>query len=113
MQRQLGVWGGYGIEGLEGGRFATESDRKPYGWGQKFGRNDQDVYVVDLNSGARTKALEKVRHYFGGSSTGYLKNYNYDNRLRYSSPPHAATLSSAAFQVIQWAEIQNPAGLPP
>jgi hypothetical protein len=49
---------------------------------------------------------------FGGSGTGYLKNYNYDARLRYSSPPHAATLSSAAFRVIQWAEIQNPAGLP-
>jgi hypothetical protein len=49
---------------------------------------------------------------FGGSGTGYLKNYNYDTRLRYSSPPHAATLSSAAFRVIQWAEIQNPAGLP-
>jgi len=41
-----------------------------------------------------------------------LKNYNYDSRLVYSSPPHAATLSSAAFRVIQWAEIQNPAGLP-
>jgi hypothetical protein len=50
---------------------------------------------------------------FGGSGTGYLKNYNYDNRLRYSSPPHVATLSSAAFQVIQWADIQNPPGLPP
>jgi hypothetical protein len=49
---------------------------------------------------------------FGGSPTGYLKNYNYDDRLVFSSPPHAATLSSAAFRVIQWAEIQNPAGLP-
>ncbi|MDP9210354.1 MAG: hypothetical protein M3O65_18070, partial [Actinomycetota bacterium] len=49
---------------------------------------------------------------FGGGGTGYLKNYNYDTRLVYSSPPHAATLSSAAFRVIQWAEIQNPAGLP-
>jgi hypothetical protein len=50
---------------------------------------------------------------FGGSPSGYLKSYNYDNRLRYSSPPHAATLSSAAFRTIQWAEIANPAGLPP
>ena len=33
---------------LEGGRYATEIDRKPYGWGWKFGRNDEDVYVVDL-----------------------------------------------------------------
>jgi hypothetical protein len=49
---------------------------------------------------------------FGGSPTGYLKNYNYDSRLVFSSPPHAASLSTAAFRVIQWAEIQNPAGLP-
>jgi hypothetical protein len=47
-----------------------------------------------------------------GASTGYLKNYNYDGRLQFSSPPHAATLSSASFRVIQWAEIQNPTGLP-
>ncbi len=47
-----------------------------------------------------------------GASTGYLKNYSYDGRLQFSSPPHAATLSSAAFRVIQWAEIQNPTGLP-
>ena len=25
---------------------------------------------------------------FGGSNTGYTKNYNYDDRLRYVSPPH-------------------------
>lgn len=55
---------------LEGGRFATELDRKPYGWGWKFGRDDQDVWVVDLNSGERKKVLEKVRHYYGGNSTG-------------------------------------------
>jgi hypothetical protein len=48
----------------------------------------------------------------GGSGTGYLKNYGYDSRLQYASPPHAATLSSAAFRVNQWAEIQNPTGLP-
>ncbi len=55
---------------LEGGRFATEIDRKPYGWGWKFGRNDQDVWVVDLATGERKKVLEKVRHYFGASPTG-------------------------------------------
>jgi dipeptidyl aminopeptidase/acylaminoacyl peptidase len=55
---------------LEGGRFATEIDRKPYGWGQKFGRDDEDVYVVDLASGDRKKVLEKVRHYYGGDVTG-------------------------------------------
>ena len=47
-----------------------------------------------------------------GASTGYLKNYNYDSRLQFSSPPHVAALSTAAFRVIQWAEVQNPSGLP-
>jgi dipeptidyl aminopeptidase/acylaminoacyl peptidase len=55
---------------LEGGRYATESDTKPYGWGQKFGRDDEDVYVVDLTTGERKKVLEKVRHYFGANPSG-------------------------------------------
>jgi dipeptidyl aminopeptidase/acylaminoacyl peptidase len=55
---------------LEGARYAVEIDRKPYPWGQKFGRNDQDVWVVDLSTGARSKVLEKVRHYYGGSPSG-------------------------------------------
>jgi hypothetical protein len=48
----------------------------------------------------------------GSASTGYLKSYNYDTRLQYASPPHAASLSSASFRVIRWAEITNPSGLP-
>jgi hypothetical protein len=48
----------------------------------------------------------------GGSGTGYLKNYGYDSRLQYSSPPHALDLSEAPFRVNQWAEIQSPSGLP-
>jgi hypothetical protein len=48
----------------------------------------------------------------GGSGTGYLKNYNYDSRLQYSSPPYAAAFSQAGFRVNQWAEIANPTGLP-
>ncbi|MEP6494954.1 MAG: prolyl oligopeptidase family serine peptidase [bacterium] len=55
---------------LEGGRFATETDRKPYGWGWKFGRDDEDVWVVDLGTGERKKMLEKVRHYFGANPAG-------------------------------------------
>jgi dipeptidyl aminopeptidase/acylaminoacyl peptidase len=55
---------------LEGGRYATESDRKPYAWGTKFGRFDQDVWVTDLSTGKRAKVLEKVRHYFGANPKG-------------------------------------------
>ncbi len=55
---------------LEGGRFATEMDRTPYAWGWKFGRYDQDVWVVDLATGERKRVLEKVRHYYGANPTG-------------------------------------------
>ena len=55
---------------LRGDRYATEADRKPYGFGTKFGRPFSDVYVVDINSGERRKALEKVRFFYGGSATG-------------------------------------------
>ena len=55
---------------LRGDRYATEIDRKPYGFGTKFGRPYSDVYVVDVKSGERRKALEKVRFFYGGSATG-------------------------------------------
>ena len=55
---------------LEGDRVATEIDRTPYPFGQKFGRRDEDVWTIDLTTGTRTRILEKVRHYFGGNPTG-------------------------------------------
>ena len=58
------------ILGGESGQYATEIDRKPYAWGWKFGRDDEDVWVVDLSTGERKKVLEKVRHYYGGDPTG-------------------------------------------
>jgi dipeptidyl aminopeptidase/acylaminoacyl peptidase len=55
---------------LEGGRWATEVDRKPYAWGWKFGRFDRDVWVIDLSTGERRKVLTQVRHYFGANPAG-------------------------------------------
>jgi dipeptidyl aminopeptidase/acylaminoacyl peptidase len=55
---------------LRGDRYATETDRKPYAFGAKFGRPYSDVYVIDVNTGTRRKALEKVRFFLGGSATG-------------------------------------------
>jgi len=55
---------------LRGDRYATETDRKPYTFGAKFGRPYNDVYVVDIQTGQRRKALEKVRFFYGGSPTG-------------------------------------------
>ncbi len=55
---------------LKGDRVLTETDRSPYDWGQKFGRRDTDVYLVDVATGARTKALTRIRHYLGADPTG-------------------------------------------
>jgi hypothetical protein len=48
----------------------------------------------------------------GGSGTGYLKDYGYDTRFQFASPPHAMDGFTAPFRVSQWAEIANPTGLP-
>jgi dipeptidyl aminopeptidase/acylaminoacyl peptidase len=58
------------VRPLEGAKYATETDRKPYPFGTMFGRSYQDVYLIDVKSGARKKALEKVRYFIGASPTG-------------------------------------------
>jgi len=55
---------------LEGAKHATETDRRAYAWGTKFGRPYNDVWLIDVKSGERKKVLEKVRHFGGGSATG-------------------------------------------
>ncbi|MBL0171059.1 MAG: S9 family peptidase [Gemmatimonadaceae bacterium] len=55
---------------LEGDALATEVDRKPYPFGQKFGRRDQDLWTVDIASGSRKKLLTKVRELFPADPTG-------------------------------------------
>ncbi|HEV8366231.1 MAG TPA: hypothetical protein VGQ52_22140 [Gemmatimonadaceae bacterium] len=55
---------------LEGAKYATETDRRAYAWGTKFGRPYSDVWLIDVKSGERKKALEKVRYFGGGSATG-------------------------------------------
>jgi hypothetical protein len=44
--------------------------------------------------------------------TGYLKGYGYDTRLQYASPPCVQDMAETPYRVSQWAEIQNPSGLP-
>ena len=38
------------------------------------------------------------------NTSGYGKNYNYDNRLKYQSPPHFLTPIAAAWQIVTWVE---------
>jgi dienelactone hydrolase len=62
---------------LEGGRYATETDRRPYAFGTMFGRPYQDIWLIDVRSGQRTRVIEKVRQFYGGSATGrYLLWYD-------------------------------------
>ncbi len=55
---------------LGGDRFATETDESAYAWGQKFGRPDEDIWAIDITSGARKKLLTKVRYLFAADPTG-------------------------------------------
>jgi dipeptidyl aminopeptidase/acylaminoacyl peptidase len=55
---------------LPGGRHVTEIDRSAYDFGTMFGRPFQDVWLIDVRTGQRTKALEKVRYFHGPSPSG-------------------------------------------
>ena len=55
---------------LPGGRHATEVDRAAYAWGTMFGRPYQDIWIIDVRTGQRTRALEKVRYFYGPSPSG-------------------------------------------
>jgi len=50
--------------------YATETDHKPYAWGQMFGRPFSDVWLVNAVSGQRNKVIEKVRWFYGASPSG-------------------------------------------
>lgn len=49
----------------------------------------------------------------GGTQTGYDKDYVYDYRLRYLSPPHFIEPIQSQFTLRAWAELGRPSGLPP
>ncbi|MCX6543806.1 MAG: prolyl oligopeptidase family serine peptidase [Acidobacteria bacterium] len=64
---------------VAGDRFATETDRKPYMFDNMFDRTRQDVYLVDLTTGARRKAIEGVWYFQGNSPAGnYLLYFKGD-----------------------------------
>ena len=59
-----------GVSLLEGDEVATETDRKPYIFDGMFGHRWIDVYLIDVATGERKKVIERVRYFYGGSSTG-------------------------------------------
>ncbi len=54
----------------DGDTYATETDRKPYPWGQKFGRQYQDLWVTNIATGERRKLLTKVRFVYPADPSG-------------------------------------------
>ena len=82
---------------LPDGKHATEADRSAYDWGTMFGRPYQDVWLVDVHTGQRTKALEKVRYFFGASPSGKkLAWYDGTNYWSYDIATGVRTNLSAA-----------------
>ncbi len=61
---------------LEGWAHAIEATSEPYGWGEMFGRPYQDVAVVDLSTGERTLALERVRYDWSSAGGRYLVTFD-------------------------------------
>ncbi len=92
---------------LPGGKHATEVDRAAYAWGTMFGRPYQDIWVVDTRTGQRTKALEKVRFFYGPSPSGKrLAWYDGTNYWSYDLATGARTNLSAtaksSFADVDW-----------
>ena len=63
-------------EVLEGWRHAVESTDAPYAWGAMFGRPYHDVWVIDLLSGERRRALERVRYTWEAPGGAYLLTFD-------------------------------------
>jgi hypothetical protein len=86
---------------VEGDRFATETDRKPYLFDNMFDRTRQDVYLVDLTTGARRKAIEGVWYFQGNSPAGnYLLYFKGDQYWTYDIRSGKATNITATIKAV-------------
>ncbi len=70
---------------LEGQRHATETDRQPYIFDGMFGRRWFDVDLIDVATGERTRVVDRVRYFSGGSATGeHLLYFKDDTHFSYA-----------------------------
>lgn len=53
---------------------------------------------------------QKYRGIVRRGTTGYAKDYIYDDRLKYSSPPSFLNPEQSAWQVVTWSEVKKPSG---
>ena len=66
---------------LEGQAFAAVQVTDPYAFESMFGRRWMNVHLVDVQTGTRTKVIEKVRHFHGGSASGRFLLYFKDDQF--------------------------------
>ncbi|MBI2402134.1 MAG: hypothetical protein HYV20_05265, partial [Gemmatimonadetes bacterium] len=66
---------------LEGQRHATETDGRSYRFENMFDTPRRDVWLVDLASGDRRKAVEGVWYFHGASPGGRYLLYFHDDRF--------------------------------
>jgi Tfp pilus assembly protein PilX len=71
----------------------------------------QNYQYGDNNLGSITVyggIAQKYRGVVGtGGNSGYLKNYNYDPRLKYQSPPFFLNPLDSAWQIVTWVECKG------
>jgi dipeptidyl aminopeptidase/acylaminoacyl peptidase len=58
------------------GQTGIERVAEPYPWGAMFGRRYHDVWTVDLDSGRRTRVLERVRYTWESPGGRYLLTFD-------------------------------------
>lgn len=68
---------------LNGWRFAAERVTAEYPWGAMFGRRFHDVWLTDLRSGERSKALERVRYSWQSPGGRYLLAFDGEHYSTY------------------------------
>jgi Tfp pilus assembly protein PilX len=78
---------------------------------QQYNRGDADLLGDLTVFGAIAQQYRGPVGTFGCGGgdeqcTGYLKNYNYDNRLKYLEPPYFLNPTDTAFQQSTWRELQ-------
>ncbi len=68
---------------------------------QNYKYGEDNLGAITINGAI----AQKYRGIVGTIGTsGYGKNYNYDNRLKYQSPPHFLSPIAAAWQIVTWIE---------
>ncbi len=80
-----------------------------YRYGPAFSTYSAPASLLTVTGAIAQKYRGTVGVISGGTITaGYAKNYGYDQRLKYDSPPHFLDPVASAWQVVTWAE-QKPA----